>query len=385
MDDTLKMQFEDFVLNFQERWGLLGVAAAILLAGLAGYLVHRSVFGVLKRWSLRSEFQIVYLLDLYLDKPLKYVIILLAVLVTSYELKFPFKDHILHFLIIGLVAAGAFLAIRVVATARETIVRHYDVTAVDNLRARKVFTQFKILERIMVFMIILFAIAVALLTFDQVRQVGVSLLASAGVVGIIIGFAAQKTLGNLLSGIQIAVAQPIRIDDAVIVEGEFGRVEEINLTYVVVKIWDERRLIVPINYFLDKPFQNWTRVSTDLLGTVFLHLHYSAPLDAMRQELNRILNESLLWDRKANALQVTDVKEKTIEVRILVSATNSGNTFSLRCEVREKMITFLQKNYPDALPRTRVEVVTLPGSNGHAGREDQAATLNMNRNGGNQV
>ncbi len=386
MDETPNNQLEDFILTFQERWGLIGAAVIILLAALAGYFVHRSVFGVLKRWSLRSRFPpIVHLLDVYLEKPLKYVIILLAVIFTSYELAFPLKEPILHILTIGLVASGAFLAIRVVATAREAIVGHYDVSAVDNLRARKVFTQFKILERIMVFIIVLFAIAIALLTFDRVRQVGVSLLASAGVVGIIIGFAAQKTLGNLLSGIQIAVAQPIRIDDAVIVEGEFGRVEEINLTYVVVKIWDERRLIVPINYFLDKPFQNWTRVSTDLLGTVFLYLNYSAPLEAMRQELDRILSESPLWDQKAKELQVTDVKEKTIEVRLLVSSTNSGNTFSLRAEVREKMITFLQKNHPDALPRTRVEVVALPQTNGHAGPDDQAAVINTNPNGGKQV
>jgi small-conductance mechanosensitive channel len=368
------MQFEEFLPRFGEDWGTLGALGAMLAAALAGYAVHKIVFGILRRWGRNSELSIAHLLDVYLESPLKYLIVLLVVLFTGYSLTFRFREPILHTLTIGLVAAGAFLAIRVVSFARELIVNHYDVKAENNLQARKIYTQFRIIERILVFVIVLFAIAIALLTFEEVRQVGVSLLASAGVIGIIVGFAAQKTLGSLLAGIQIAVAQPIRIDDAVIVEGEFGRVEEINLTYVVLKIWDERRLIVPINYFLDKPFQNWTRVSTDLLGTVFFYLNYNAPVEAMRQELDRILLNHPLWDGKAKDLQVTDVKENSIEVRVLVSSTNSGNTFTLRCNVRENMITFLQKNHPECLPRTRMEVVSLPKTNGQA-RADEGETL----------
>ncbi len=368
------MQIEELLPRFAGNWGTVGALGVMLVAALAGYAVHKVVFGILRRWGRNSELSIVHLLDVYLESPLKYLIVLLVVLLTGYNLDFRFREPILHVFTIGLVAAGAFLAIRVVAFSRELVVSHYDVKAENNLQARKIYTQFRIIERILVFVIILFAIAVALLTFEEVRQVGVSLLASAGVIGIIVGFAAQKTLGSLLAGIQIAVAQPIRIDDAVIVEGEFGRVEEINLTYAVIKIWDERRLIVPINYFLDKPFQNWTRVSTDLLGTVFFYLNYNAPLDAMRGELERILQNNPLWDGKAKELQVTDVKENTIEVRVLISATNSGNTFTLRCNIRESMITFLQKNYPDCLPRTRLEVVSLPKTNGQA-RADEGETL----------
>jgi small-conductance mechanosensitive channel len=368
------MQIEELLPRFAGNWGTVGALGVMLVAALAGYAVHKVAFGILRRWGRNSELSIAHLLDVYLESPLKYLIVLLVVLLTGYNLDFRFREPILHVFTIGLVAAGAFLAIRVVAFSRELVVSHYDVKAENNLQARKIYTQFRIIERILVFVIILFAIAVALLTFEEVRQVGVSLLASAGVIGIIVGFAAQKTLGSLLAGIQIAVAQPIRIDDAVIVEGEFGRVEEINLTYAVIKIWDERRLIVPINYFLDKPFQNWTRVSTDLLGTVFFYLNYNAPLDAMRGELERILQNNPLWDGKAKELQVTDVKENTIEVRVLISATNSGNTFTLRCNIRESMITFLQKNYPDCLPRTRLEVVSLPKTNGQA-RADEGETL----------
>ncbi len=373
------MQIEELISRFGETWAFVGALGAMLVAALAGYALHRIVFGILRRWGRGSELSIAHLLDVYLESPLKYVIVLLVVLFTGYSLNFRFREPILHSLTIGLIAAGAFLAIRGVTFTRELIVSHYDVKAENNLQARKVYTQFRIIERILVFVIILFAIAIALLTFEEVRQVGVSLLASAGIIGIIVGFAAQKTLGSLLAGIQIAVAQPIRIDDAVIVEGEFGRVEEINLTYAVVKIWDERRLIVPINYFLDKPFQNWTRVSTDLLGTVFFYLNYNAPLDAMRQELARLLNGNPLWDGKASDLQVTDVKENTIEVRILLSSTNSGNTFTLRCQVREGMITFLQKNYPEALPRTRLEVISLPKPNGQARPDEQETLVSKNR------
>jgi small-conductance mechanosensitive channel len=259
-----------------------------------------------------------------------------------------------------LIAAVANLCIQAIGLLRELLVKNFDVKAENNLHARKVYTQFKIIERIAVFLIVIFAIAIALMTFDRIRQVGVSLLASAGIVGIIVGFAAQKSLGTLLAGIQIAIAQPIRIDDVVVIEGEWGRVEEITLTYVVLKIWDERRLIVPISYFIDKPFQNWTRNSTELIGAVFIYTDYTAPVEEMRSEFNNILAGTDLWDKRVSALQVTNSTDQSVEIRILASAANSANTFSLRCLIRERMIQFLQKNYPDSLPRTRMELNKLP-------------------------
>jgi small-conductance mechanosensitive channel len=192
-----------------------------------------------------------------------------------------------------------------------------------------------------------------LTVFDSVRALGRSILASAGVAGIIIGIAAQRTLATLLAGVQIAFTQPIRLDDVVIVEGEWGRVEEITLTYVVVAIWDLRRMVLPITYFIEKPFQNWTRASADLLGSVFLYMDYSVPIAPLRAELDRILEGSKLWDRKVKVLQVTDAKEHTIELRILVSAADSSIAWDLRCDVREKMVDFLQRNFPDALPHSR--------------------------------
>jgi small-conductance mechanosensitive channel len=207
--------------------------------------------------------------------------------------------------------------------------------------------------------ILVLTVSAILFSFDGMRKIGTGLLTSVGVGGIIIGIAAQKSLSNLLAGFQIAFTQPIRIDDVLIVEGEWGKVEEITLTYVVLQIWDERRLILPINYFIEKPFQNWTRTSADLLGTVFLYTDYTLPLDKLREEYDRLIENHPLWDRKVKIIQVTDSKQHVMEVRVLMSAVNSSNAFDLRCDMREGLITFIQKNYPQALPKTRAEVVSV--------------------------
>jgi small-conductance mechanosensitive channel len=193
-----------------------------------------------------------------------------------------------------------------------------------------------------------------LMVFESARRFGASILASAGIAGVILGFAAQRSLASLLAGFQIALTQPIRVDDVAIVEGEFGRIEEITLTYVVVRLWDLRRLVVPISYFIEQPFQNWTRASADLLGAVFLHVDYSVPVDSLRTELTRILKESEHWDGKVNTLQVTDAKEHTLVIRAVASAADASLAWSLRCEVREKLVSYLQREHPHSLPRIRV-------------------------------
>lgn len=237
---------------------------------------------------------------------------------------------------------------------KDNLLRQFDISKEDNLKARKIYTQINILQKVGNFIIILIGLGLILLSFESIRQIGVGLFASAGVAGIIIGFSAQKAIGTLIAGIQIAFAQPFRLDDAVVVEGEWGWIEEINLTYVVVRIWDQRRLVLPTTYFLDKPFQNWTRTSADIIGSVFLYTDYTISFEALRQELDRILEETHLWDKKVKVLQVTDSKELTVETRILVSAKNSPTAWDLRVHVREKMIEFIQKNYPEALPKSRV-------------------------------
>ena len=256
-----------------------------------------------------------------------------------------------------LIMGVAWTLIAVIRTTKARLLHRADISRADNLQTRKLHTQYNVLERIVVFAIILIAAAVTLMVFDGVRSIGISLFASAGVAGLILGLAAQKALGTILAGLQIALTQPIRIDDVVIVENEWGRIEEINLTYVVIRIWDQRRLVVPSTYFLEQPFQNWTRTSADILGTVFIYADYTIPFGALRAELTRLLEASPLWDRRVNVLQVTDAREQTVEIRALMSATGSGEAWDLRVYVREKLIEYIQREYPQCLPRTRVAMV----------------------------
>jgi small-conductance mechanosensitive channel len=264
----------------------------------------------------------------------------------------------------------ANVLIAVVKVFEDYIYHTFDIQKADNLKERKIRTQLQFIRRIAIGLIVILAVCVILLSFNNLRKIGTGLLTGVGVGGIIIGFAAQKSLGNFLAGFQIAFTQPLRIDDVLVVEGEWGRVEEITLSYVVLNIWDQRRLILPINYFVEKPFQNWTRNSADILGTVFIYLDYTMPLDPLREELTRLLDSDPLWDRRVNILQVTNASERTMEVRALMSAANSSNAFDLRCHVREGLIRFVQEHYPDSLPLTRIspktaitpETATPPGS-----------------------
>jgi small-conductance mechanosensitive channel len=257
-----------------------------------------------------------------------------------------------------LIGTVGYLLYRFVDAAAAVVIRQHRVEVSDNLQARAVQTQVLVLKKVAATAIVIFTLASMLMVFDSVRQFGTSILASAGIAGIIIGFAAQQSIATLLHGFQIAITQPIRIDDVVIVENEWGRIEEITLTYVVVRIWDLRRLVLPISYFIEKPFQNWTRTSADLLATVFLHTDYTVPLDALRAELTRVLSASSKWDGKVNVLQVTDSKERTLEIRALASAVDASTAWEVRCEVREKLVDFLQRNYPASLPRLRGDIDT---------------------------
>ncbi|MFW5774552.1 MAG: mechanosensitive ion channel family protein [Tangfeifania sp.] len=253
-----------------------------------------------------------------------------------------------------LIVSLAWAGISFIQIVKHIFLDKYDISLENNLRSRKFQTQFNILERILVFLIILISIGLILMLFDEVKRIGISLFASAGVAGVIIGLAAQRVIGAVLAGIQIAITQPIRLDDVVIIEGEWGRIEEITLTYTVVRIWDQRRLVVPSTYFFEKPFQNWTRTSAEILGTVFIYTDYRVSFDALRKELTRLLESTPHWDKRVNELQVTDAKQNGIEIRALMSAKDSTTAWDLRVFIREKLIEFLQKNYPESLPKTRI-------------------------------
>lgn len=257
---------------------------------------------------------------------------------------------------LGIILSVTWFIIVALKVVKGRMLMKFDVSTVDNLRARKFYTHFMILENIVIFIIVILSLGIALMSFESIRAIGVSVLTSAGIAGIIIGFSAQKAIGTLLAGIQIAITQPIRLDDVVIVDGEWGRIEEINLTYVVVRIWDKRRLVVPSTYFIENTFQNWTRTSSDIMGTVFIYTDYEVPVEKIREELSRLLNNSPLWDKNVNVLQVTDITEKTVEIRALMSAKDSGTAWDLRVYIREHLLKFLQDNYPESLPKTRLSV-----------------------------
>jgi small-conductance mechanosensitive channel len=256
--------------------------------------------------------------------------------------------------LIAAIVSFAALLIRLVGGLQQLVVGELTPQAADNLRARKLETQFRILRRFLDVVIVVLAAAAVLVQFDGFRQFGRGLLASAGIASIVLGLAAQKTLGNLIAGIQIAITQPIRIDDVVVVEDEWGRIEEITLAYVVVRIWDDRRLIVPISYFLDQPFTNWTRTRAELLGTVFLHVDYSVPIDALRAELARAVDDHPDFDGRVCEIVAFEAHARTLQLRALVSAPDSAAAWRLRCHVREALISFLQREHPDALPKTRL-------------------------------
>ena len=258
-------------------------------------------------------------------------------------------------LFVGFVIVFAWLISRVINLVSIIVERQLKTDKVDNLQERKILTQFAYINKIIYFILILITVSVILLSFEQVRQVGLSLLASAGITSIIIGLAAQKTISNLIAGFQIAFTQPIRLDDVVIVEGEWGRVEEITLTYVVIRIWDWRRLIVPLTNFIEKPFQNWTRDKSELLGSVSLWVDYTIPVDEIRIEMQRLLNASPLWDKKIEVLQVIDSSEKAMHIRGLMTSKNSQDSWDLRCFVREGLIKYIQENHPESLPKLRID------------------------------
>lgn len=266
------------------------------------------------------------------------------------------QDAVGHALLIALVLSLGWAASKAIDLGADLALRELRQRPADEVGTRRHITQTQILRRAANVLVVVVTLAAALMTMSVVRQYGLSLFASAGAAGLVLGLAARPVLSNLLAGIQIAITQPIRLEDAVIVEGEWGWIETITSTYVVVRVWDLRRIILPLTYFIEKPFQNWTYASPELLGTVLLNVDYTVPVDEVRHELERIVRASKLWDGKVVVLQVTGTPANMVELRALVSARNAGDAWSLRCEVREKLIAFLQAHYPTALPRQRAEI-----------------------------
>jgi len=352
--------------EFIQRPAIL-LVIAILVSLAVAYAARCLLFAILRTiFPHRPQSRLAILLDRMRFAAFAWLFILLLGMAAPFiqtEGLSDFYRRMITILVIG--ALGATL-LGLMHAWGDIATRRFKLDIDDNLQARKTLTRLRILKRMGATFIGVLTVGAMLMAITGVRDYGVSLFASAGAAGIVIGLAARSVLSNLLAGLQIALTQPIRIDDVVIVEGEWGRIEEITATYVVVHIWDWRRLIVPLSYFIEQPFQNWTRETAAIIGTVFWEVDYTVPVERVREKLTEFLNHHPLWDRDVVNLQVTDSKERTMTLRALMSARTSGDAWDLRCDIREKMIAWLQQDYPDALPRIRAEI-------GNGGRNAPAA------------
>ncbi|RZT36877.1 mechanosensitive ion channel family protein [Cupriavidus agavae] len=328
---------------------------AAVIAVIAALVVHR-IGGLLLLRVTRSTL-VLNAIVVKSRAPAKFVLPLLA-LQTVWQAApddLRWIDSVRHVNGLLMIVGTTWLVVRIIAGFAQGVLDRHPVDVADNIHARRIHTQTRVLSRIAMTLAVVMGTALLLMTFPGARQVGASLLASAGVVGLIAGFAAKPVFSNLIAGLQLALTQPIRLDDVLIVEGEWGRVEEIGGSYVVLRIWDERRMIIPLQYFIEKPFQNWTRSSAQLTGSVFFYVDYGMPLAPLRKELERIVHAAPEWDRRFFNLVVTDATERTMQLRVLCTAASSGLAWDLRCVVREGLIAFMQREYPQHLPRLRFE------------------------------
>lgn len=337
-------------------WLVTGIAA--LAAVLLGVILHLIFLPIVRRvlaFSVHASAVVEYI-----ARPTRLLIpvFILQLLWEARGSALPAIGSLRLLTAVVLTFAVTWTAMRAVAGFTDAVVRMHPVNVTDNLEARRLQTQARVLSRVMMLLILVIGIACALMLFPSVRQIGAGLLASAGIVGIAAGVAARPVLSNLIAGLQIALSQPIRLDDVVIIEGEWGRIEEITSTYVVVRIWDQRRMIVPLQWIIENPFQNWTRTSSDLLGTVFLWVDFRVPLAPLREELQRLCKSAPEWDGRLALLQVVDTNEHAMQLRCLVSTVDSGKGWDLRCRVREGLIDFLQRHHPEGLPRVRADLLS---------------------------
>lgn len=341
-------------------WESTLIATGILIGVIIlALIVHSIVFRILERFSRQAGRHV---LDQSLvrhgRRPARYILPLLALLLAVPLVSLPdaLKQPMEHTIGLALLASVAWVMIVAVNVIADLIMARYRVDVKDNLAARTIETQVHILSRVVNVVILTVTGAVMLLTIPSIRAVGTSVLASAGLAGLVLGMAAKPTLSNLVAGIQIALTQPVRLDDVVVINNEFGWIEEVTTTYVVLRIWDLRRLVIPLSYLIENPFENWTRKTANMLGYVYVYTDYSLPVDQLRAELTRLLKSSDKWLGQVNALQVTNASEHTMELRALMDAADSSLAWDLRCDVREGLIKFIRERYPQSLPRTRADV-----------------------------
>ncbi|GAA3762830.1 mechanosensitive ion channel [Plantactinospora mayteni] len=336
-------------------WTVIATVGAALLALAVVEVVHRTVRRLGRRTVLLSE------LSEHSYRPFQVAATVLAIqfgirFSTGYGVGTPWRQGLLHLLVLAVIGTTAWLVASLLLVSEDTALARFRIDVPDNRQARRIKTQIVMLRRVTVAVIVVLAAGVMLMTFPSVRGVGASVLASAGVIGVVAALAAQSVLGNVFAGLQLAFSDAVRLDDVVVVEGEWGRIEELTLSYVVVQIWDDRRLILPTSYFTTKPFQNWTRTQAAVLGTAEFEVDWSVPVQAMREELRRLVEGTELWDGRTCVLQVTDAVGGMVRLRALVSAADAPRLWDLRCLVREHLVGWVRDQRPTALPRLRTEV-----------------------------
>jgi small-conductance mechanosensitive channel len=359
------------LLNLREILWSVGLAAGAILVAFAAQRMISAFGAQAIRRSSNAFFKV--WVGYGVDST-RYVLPLAALLAVAPWLRLEpaVLSHLTHAVGLVLIGVLGWRAIKMIG-AFETYVAIRHPVARTDLLSHRLGTQVQVLRHIATVVIVVVTVSIMLMTFPNIRHLGESIFASAGLAAIVAGVAAQSTLSNLFAGVQIALTQPIRLEDAVVVEGEWGWIEEITSAYVVVRIWDLRRLVLPLSYFIQKPFQNWTRNTSDLLGTVFLYADYTVPVDEVREELHRVLAASGMWDGKVWGLQVSNLTDRTVELRALMSAPGSSEAWDLRCYVREKMVEFLQRRFPNSLPRARAELATQTGADGRKKPEGLSA------------
>jgi small-conductance mechanosensitive channel len=349
----------DKLIHYWHGWFL--ILFLFCTAMVFSNAIHWAVFALVRRKKSRGvSHALGFGIQRHLAAPSRAIFILTCIsLVVPFapQQLTPYLGMIHQTLAIAIVLAIGWFAIGTVYIAEAAFLRKYDINAEDNARARQVHTQMLLFRRVVISFLAILTLGAILWTFhdERIWKAGTGLVASAGIASLLLAAAAKSTVSNFLAGLQIALTSPIRIDDVVVVQGEWGRIEEINAAYVVVRIWDERRLVVPLSWFIENSFANWTRRSAEILGTAFLYVDYAVPVDDLRAQLQRVVSTASQWDKRVCVLQVTDLKEQTMEIRCLVSSRNSGDNFDLRCIVREQMIVYIRDHYPEAFPRVRLD------------------------------
>ena len=341
-----------------EAWWHPGVT--VLLSMAITFLVYKGVLATVQRLTRSKTVPRLFLDASSTALGIAITLVVLNAILEAASQDLPLINHFRHAATLLLIVAVTWALVRCTSAIGDVIVSLNPVLEGQWKRARKVETQTRFLVRVLNILIVIVGLGAALVTFEPVRHLGSSLLASAGIGGIILGFAAKPVLGNLLAGMQIALTQPFRIDDVLHVQGEWCWVEEVTATYVVLRVWDLRRLVVPLQWFIENPFQNWSRNDTEMMGTVFITVDYSMPIEPLRTEFERLLEQAPDWDGKTKIVQVTEAGEANIEVRFLLSARDSSSLWNLRCAIREGLITFIQAQFPAHLPRVRARLVETP-------------------------